>query len=459
MLPAQKQLKLSPYLSLYDIIVPKDNQLRKIKELVDFSFVYDELKTKYCLDNGRTAIDPIEMFKYLLLKTIFPVSDIDLVERSRVDMAVKFFLDKNPEDDVIDPSSLTKFRRQRLKDDRLLDLLINKTVQIAKEKGLLKSKSIIVDSTHTVSRYNLRTPVEALKELSKKLRKSIYAFDESMKEKFPAKIISGTLEDEIKYCEELIKIVKENVGISEIPVVSMNLNMLTEVIEDDKEALKLSKEEDAKVGHKSADTDFFGYKTHLAMTEERIITAATVTSGEKHDGKELKILIDKSEKAGVEVDTVIGDGAYSEKSNIVLCKEDNINLVSKLSKTVTHGNARTSGDFEFNKDASMYVCKSGHLSIKKTVNGKKKREKEGSKTKSYSVTIMSHTHKEHEEFQNTEYFREKAKERYKIEAKNAELKRSHGYDVSLYSGLFGMELQCALTIFTANIKRIMKLME
>ena len=25
----------------------------------------------------------------------------------------------------------------------------------------------------------------------------------------------------------------------------------------------------------------------------------------------------------------------------------------------------------------MYVCKSGHLSIKKTVNGKKKREKEG----------------------------------------------------------------------------------
>lgn len=31
MLPEQKQLKLSPYLSLYDIIVPKDDELRKIK--------------------------------------------------------------------------------------------------------------------------------------------------------------------------------------------------------------------------------------------------------------------------------------------------------------------------------------------------------------------------------------------------------------------------------------------
>ena len=38
MLPEQKQLKLSSYLSLYDIIVPKENQLRKIKELVDFNF-------------------------------------------------------------------------------------------------------------------------------------------------------------------------------------------------------------------------------------------------------------------------------------------------------------------------------------------------------------------------------------------------------------------------------------
>jgi len=52
------------------------------------------------------------------------------------------------------------------------------------------------------------------------------------------------------------------------------------------------------------------------MSEERIITAATVTTGEKNDGKELEILIEKSKEAGMEVDTVIGDAAYSEKRNI-----------------------------------------------------------------------------------------------------------------------------------------------
>lgn len=484
MLQKQKQFKLSPYAALYDIVIPKDHQLRKIKEIVDFSFVYEELESKYCLDNGRNAISPIEMFKYLLLKSLNPLSDIDLVERSRTDMAYKFFLDKNPEDDVINPSSLTKFRRQRLKDNDLLSILISKTVEIAIEKGIIKSNSIIVDATHTLSKYNLKSPVEALKELSKKLRKSVYGIDESMKEKFPAKIISGTLEEELEYSQNLIDIIKENQLIAEYPSVKSNINFLQEVIEDDIEILKLSNDEEAKLGHKTADSGFFGYKSHIAMTEERIITAATITSGEKHDGKELQTLVEKSEEAGINVEAVIGDGAYSEKANIEYCKEKEINLISKLSKTVTHGNERTSGNFEFNKDAGMYVCKAGHLSIRKTITGKKKRLKdgssavesyffdvekckkcslkegcyrEGSKTKSYSVTLKSHTHQEHEEFQKTEYFKEKSKERYKIEAKNAELKNSHGYAKAVYSGLFGMELQCAITLFTANIKRIMEL--
>lgn len=44
------------------------------------------------------AIGPIRMFKYLLLKSIFDVSDIDVVERSKYDMSFKYFLDMAPED-------------------------------------------------------------------------------------------------------------------------------------------------------------------------------------------------------------------------------------------------------------------------------------------------------------------------------------------------------------------------
>ena len=126
MLLQQHKIQFSEYSSLYELIVPRENLLRKINDLIDFSFIYNELVNKYCHNNGRAAESPIRMFKYLLLKTIYDISDVDVVERSRYDMSFKYFLDMMPEDDVIDSSSLTKFRKLRLKDTDLLNLLINK---------------------------------------------------------------------------------------------------------------------------------------------------------------------------------------------------------------------------------------------------------------------------------------------------------------------------------------------
>jgi transposase len=279
MLKRQLSLISSPYIEIYDLVVPKDKVLRQMNELVDFSFIYDELVSVYCQNNGRGAIDPIRMFKYLLLKSIFDISDVNVVERSKYDISLKYFLDMTPEESVIDASSLTKFRKLRLKDSNLLDLLINKTVEIALDKGIIKSKSIIVDSTHTQARYNQKSLREHLVEYSKKLRKAVYAIDETMKEQFPQKVNNGLLEDELEYCQKLITAIENTEPISSYPAVREKLNMLKELVDDDIERLALmSQDTDAKFGHKTADTSFFGYKTHIAITEERIITAAVVTS-------------------------------------------------------------------------------------------------------------------------------------------------------------------------------------
>lgn len=480
MIKQQQTMILSPYMDIYNLVIPKDNLLRKINELIDFTFVYDELINKYCLDNGRNAISPIRMFKYLLLKTIFDLSDVDVVERSKYDMSFKYFLDMAPEDTVIEPSSLTKFRKLRLKDINLLDMLINKTVEIAIDKEIIKTKSIIVDSTHTKARYNQKSPKEILMDRSKKLRKAVYKIDENMKKKFPSKSATDVLEDEIEYCQKLIDVIENEETISEYPKVKEKLNLLKETIADDIEHLQISEDKDARIGHKTADSSFFGFKTHIAMTEERIITAATITTGEKNDGKQLETLIGKSIGAGMEVETVIGDAAYSEKKNIEYANENEIKLVAKLNPSVTQGFRKKEDEFEFNKDAGMYVCKAGHLAVRKARQGKKgvstnqvdtyyfdiekckycpHKEgcyKEGAKSKSYSVSIKSDEHSGQAEFQESDYFKEKSKERYKIEAKNSELKHRHGYDVASSSGLIGMEIQGAMAIFAVNLKRILK---
>lgn len=223
MLEKQESLPLSPYSNLYDLIIEKDNELRRINELIDFSFIYKELEDNYCLTNGRNAICPVRMFKYLLLKRMYKLSDRDVVKRSKYDMSFKYFLDMAPEDPVIDPSSLTQFRKLRLKNINLLDLLIQKTIELAVEHDLIDVKAtLIVDSTHSHSRHRSRSAAQYLNEHAKAVRKATYEFDESLKEKYPEK---PTDKHDVKvsmaYCEKLIEVVEKE-DVRNIPDVQKN---------------------------------------------------------------------------------------------------------------------------------------------------------------------------------------------------------------------------------------------
>lgn len=100
---------------------------------------------------------------------------------------------------------------------------------------------------------------------------------------------------------------------------------------------------------------------------------------------------------------------------------------------------------------STYVCKQCPL--------KEGCYKEGSKSKTYSISIKSTEHSEQQAFQESEYFKGKAKKRYKIEAKNSELRHRHGYDVASTSDIVGMHMQGAMTIFAVNLKRILTLLK
>src|SRR5574344_2699419 len=454
MLKSQQELNFSQYTDLYDKLIPQNHLFRKINELIDFSFIRDELKDKYCPDNGRTAEDPEYLFKFLFLKCLHPMSDVDLVERALYDLSYKYFLGLNPEDEVINASTLSKFRKLRLKDTELLDLLIEKTVQIAMDKGIIESKSIIIDATHTKSRYNSHPIREVLQEHAKRLRKEVYSVDEKTKNMMPVKNEEDSIEKEVEYCERLLKTVEAMPVIPNLPRIIEKMNLLKETMEDTKEEMYKSKDEDAKTGYKSADTSFFGYKTHIAMTPERIITAATVTSGEKADGKELPELVEKSRKNGVEVENVIGDRAYSGKDNLEVAGqtdengEENFKLISKLNPVITNGNRKEEENgFIYNKDAGKYQCSAGFLAdsiniIKDKRNGRNirysynfskskcgdcpYREKchpRKGRGKNFTVTILSDVHKNQKEFQESKEFKELSKERYKIEAKNSDCLR------------------------------------
>ncbi|MET3753626.1 transposase, partial [Rhizobium binae] len=76
-----------------DSLVPKDHLLRKIDQVIDFSFIHDRVALLYCPDNGRPALDPTLMFKALFIGYLFGIrSERQLVREIEVNVAYRWFL-------------------------------------------------------------------------------------------------------------------------------------------------------------------------------------------------------------------------------------------------------------------------------------------------------------------------------------------------------------------------------
>ena len=384
------------------------------------------------------------------------------------------------------PCGLRRSRGANKNQIAILEEMLTETVRQAIDKGLIKSRMIIVDATHSKTSAKHQTPTQILRRLTKGLRKELYRTQFELSSKFPDKPMeTADLNEEIEYSKKLIELVRQAVEENGSSKARKAMSKIEGLLESGKikEPQSLA-DEDAKLGHKSEDIPFFGYKTHVAMTEERIITGLEVTTGEAFDGAHLEKIVEQSRDSGVVVEEVCGDTAYSTKDNLEYAEKNEIKIIAKLNPILSNAIDRKESDFFFNKDAGTYQCPAGHLSIKTARNSKKSTPnrnpltsyffdvekckicplkdgcyKDGAKSKSYSISIQSDAHIEQQAFQETEYFKERAKQRYMIEAKNAEMKQVHGLGEADSKGLVAMRLQSYFTAFVVNVKRIVRLLE
>ena len=231
---SQLQLSLSPYQGLYDAIIPADHLLRRIKENIDFSFVNPMLRKQYCENFGRPAKEPEMMFKLLFLKKLYDLSDEALISSAQTDMAYKFFLDLEPEAKMIDPSLLTKFRKTRITED-ILEEMLKETIQQALDKNLIKSGTIIVDSTHTIASVWAKSPTQILRDMSKQLRKEVYKTAFELSERFPEKpSLEAGLDEEIAYTKELLQVLEEGIKSCGNKKIQKLSHEMKELLEDER---------------------------------------------------------------------------------------------------------------------------------------------------------------------------------------------------------------------------------
>ena len=487
MLLNNRQLSASFHAELYRFI-PEDHLLRKINDAVDFSFVVELVQDTYCRFYGRPANEPEMLFRLLFLQILYTLSDERVIAETQVNLAYRWFIGVNPEDPLPDPSQLSRFRNHRLGASNVDEVLLQITRQCV-EKGIIKSKTLTVDATHTLADVQKKKPLEVLQDAANRLRRTVLKRHPKLASKLPkppqyAKDDPEAAKLMLHYLADLGEKVEDFLPDHE-GVVTEKLRIAKQIVEDERflanRGVMSAVDPDARFGWKSNTKSFFGYKEHLAMTEEEIITAVEVTGGSEDDGKQLPVLLERTQAGGVEVSKVLGDTAYSGKDNLKMLKEQEITAYIPLNPIVHNGGPQQA-DFTYNKDADFVVCPAGHHSTRKAVQGSKKsghsrslvfyfdvekcmscplREgcyKPGSKSKTYSIRLIAELYQEQIRFEGTDEFKLHSRRRPLIEHKNAELKRYHGLARAKYRGLSRMRIQAILTAFVVNAKRMTKLL-
>ncbi|ECM9711831.1 transposase, partial [Salmonella enterica subsp. enterica serovar Infantis] len=229
----------------------------------------------------------------------------------------------NPEDPLPDASQLSRFRNHRLGASQVEDILKHVVSQCIKQ-GLVKSKTIIMDATHTLAGSPKQKPFEVLRDAAKRLFRVVVKRHPKLEKKLP-KLPSVKSEDAeaektmLSYLAQLGETVEELLPDHE-GAVSEKLGIAKQIIEDERllshKGILSAIDPDARFGWKSSSKSFFGYKEHIAMTEEEIITALEVTPGSTDDGKQLPALLEQTTANGVTVNEIIADTAYSGKDNL-----------------------------------------------------------------------------------------------------------------------------------------------
>jgi transposase len=110
-----------------DELVPEDHLVRKL-DVLDYTFIYDQVKDLYSPD-GRPSIDPVMLFKILIIKTVFKLPSIyKTLKEIEVNLAYRWFIKlplslKMPHYSVVYQNLNNRFNTQQIGDTILKNIL------------------------------------------------------------------------------------------------------------------------------------------------------------------------------------------------------------------------------------------------------------------------------------------------------------------------------------------------
>jgi IS5 family transposase len=443
------------------------------------------------------------MLRLCLLQYIYADSDRQVVENARLNLAYKYFLGLAVDAEVPDYTTISYFRTQRLGEEKF-QLVLEQIVRQCIDKGLVKGKRQIIDSTPVIANISSSSITGLVRKCRENVLKTIEKQDAKIVERLGLKELQNAeqvkfasteegLQKEIEAAGELLDSVTDELivkGLIPNEELKKDLELLEKAVADREEHAKdklLSPvDPDARMGKKTSNT-WPGYKAHIVMEEETgIITGVETTPANATDGSQLQPMLKEQEKVySLKPKELTADKAYDWGENLESLDSNQTIANIALSKQVNHRNGAgyfAVDDFLYDPENIKLMCPAGHIStncyneilynyqLNKPgyafrfkpslcnicpLKAKCVKNKQGRRV---YISYYEPYFRLARERLATEEGKRAYRNRYKIEQKIADLTRYCGLRRCRYRGLDRAHIHTLLATTVCNIKRMVKLL-
>ena len=256
--------------------VPKDHLLRKIDTALDFTHIYDFVNDLYSENNGRPSIDPVVLFKMILIQHLYGIPSLRRTcEEIKMNVAFKWFLGYLMNEPIPHFSTISYNFKHRFT-AQTIDEVFYWILSEIERAGYLSPEAVFVDGTHIKANANMK----------KVVKKAIPAAARMYEEQLLQEINEDREKNNKKPFDKNNKPLKDKVG---------NVS---------------ATDPDSGIFHKGEHKKCLAYEAHTACDKHGYIMEVEVTPGNVHDSKAFDGLYDRLVEKHPAIETIVADSAY-----------------------------------------------------------------------------------------------------------------------------------------------------
>jgi len=257
--------------------VPQNHLLRKIDAAVDFCNIYDFVEDLYCADNGRPSVDPVVLFKIVLIQHLYGIRSLrQTLQDIDMNIAYRWFLGYTLNENLPHFSTVSYNFKHRFTEETV-SKIFEWILKEAARAGYLSPEAVFLDGTH----------IKANANINKKIKKAV---PEAAK-RYSAELLAEVNAD------------REAHGKLPLNGNGGNPPKMKEIAES-------TTDPDSGVFHKGEHKKCFAYEAHTVCDKHNFVLEVQVTPGNVHDSVAFDDLYTKVTERYPEIKTIVADAAY-----------------------------------------------------------------------------------------------------------------------------------------------------